>query len=121
MAMAKLSDGVIEIEGKHGGSIFRKDQCGQHVQAYPRLVDFEPTLKQIIRRKAFAEIMHTLPKVATVHFVHCWSQYAYLHPKKNKKGETITLDWWQVYVSYNLNNVIAGLPIQNLPAGYPEE
>lgn len=121
MAMAKLSDGVIEIEGKFGGSIFRKDQCGQHIQAYGRDIDSEPTLKQVTRRNAFARIMHYIPSHATVWFVQSWSQYAYEHPKKNKKGETYFLDWWQIFLSFNINSVIEGNPIQQLPPGYPPE
>lgn len=117
--MLKLAAQITDIEGKSGGVIYRKDQCGPHMQAAPRKVKQEPTPDQEARLRAFRICTGYMRENATEHFVYCWSHYAIFHPKVTKKGKIIPLTWWQIFISYNINRVIAGEPIAQLPPGYP--
>lgn len=54
MAIAKTGAGIIEIRGKSGGTIFRRDQSGQHLQTNPRLVK-KNSLAQNEQRKRFTQ------------------------------------------------------------------
>lgn len=119
--MVKLDAEISEIEGKGPGGNWRVDQCGQHLQAPGRYVDKEPTEKQLKRQRAFSMLMNYIRRYATIHFVMCWSNWACLHSRLNKKGVTITLAWHTMFISYNINGVVAGNPIQELPPGYPSQ
>lgn len=121
MAMVRMDGIITEIDGKGPGGIWRYDQCKQHLQTYPRLIDMQPSDPRAVRMKAFMRLMQYIRHHATVHFVQCWSHYANTHPRKNKKGETIYLTWHTSFISYNINDVVAGKPIQVLPPGYPPE
>lgn len=119
--MVKLGAGIENISGKVGGNIFRWDQCRQHVQSTPFHINRPPTLPQRKRRRAFTKLMNYVRRYSTAHFVHCWSHYAHTHKKKNKKGETITLAWYQMFISHNVNRLVADEEIAPLPPGYPSE
>lgn len=113
MAMIK-TDGI-EIQGKVGGDVFRSDQCGPHIQASPRDIEHEPTQKQRLRRLAFRACIDYIRTHATLIWVSEWQIYANEHPKKTCKGKIYALAWWQQFVSYNINRIIAGEPIIDLP------
>lgn len=112
-----ITDGT-EIEGKVGGTIFRSDRCGTHVESAGRYINREPTDKQIARRISFSKLVGYLRVWATFEFVGAWQDYANLHPRKNRKGKWYYLTWWQEFISYNLNNTIAGQIPQRWPPGY---
>ena len=91
MTMMKLSGDITEIEGKVGGDVYRKDVCGQHIQAYPRLVKHESP-SQIRQRKAFRSALYFCGGGnLTGEDVEKWWIYSKNHPKKNSKGETVYL------------------------------
>lgn len=115
MAMVKTDGTITELEGKEGGQIWRYDQCKQHLQAYPRIIDKEGSPQQWMRRRAFIRLMSYIPRHATVEFVHRWSLYAYHHPKITKKGKVTILTWHCAFLSYNINRVIEGQPITEFP------
>ncbi len=115
MAMVKLSAGITEIEGKSGGDVWRKDQCGQHVQAAPRHVDKYASYRQKKRRRAYLKCMNYIREHATVEFAARWQIYANQHPRKNKKGESYTLAWWQQFMSINIKRVYNDLEILQYP------
>lgn len=117
MAMVKRATPISNITGKQGGIIHREDQCGPHIQAFPRLIEHEPTAAQKKRRKAFRTLITHLRKFSPFQAAD-WQAYANAHPKKNKKGETKTLSWWSAFVGYNINRVIADERIAYWPPWY---
>lgn len=84
MVMLKLGPDIIDIEGKVKGEYYRRDVCGQHLQAYQSKKRYKPSSQQ----KAFT-------KAANAWSAHEWSSWelnAWIvwdirHPKKNKKGK----------------------------------
>lgn len=121
MTMIKLAPGISEIEGKGPGGIWRKDQCGQHLQTYPRDVGEAPSPKQQIRQHAFSMLRSYVQTHGTFYFVAAWSDYTRKHPKKTSKGQVYYISWYNAFIGYNINNVVNELPIQDLPPGYPPE
>lgn len=115
MAMIKLGAGITEINGTMGGTVYRRDQCGQHAQTYPRLIDHEPSPAQRARRNAFRQCMAYIRSSATVVFVALWQQYANLHTTTNLKGETRTLTWHQMFLKINIVRLVAGVPLLEWP------
>jgi hypothetical protein len=115
MAMVKLGSGIVEIEGKSGGNIWRKDQCGQHVQSYPREIERPSTLAQRKRRRAYLRLMNYIRRYSTLEFVQRWQSYSHHHPRNNRKGESHTLTWWQMFISTNVNRVVNGEDILDYP------
>ncbi len=113
MAMVKLSGDIIDINGTVGGSVWRVDVCGQHVQAFPRIIDDkQPTSQQ----RAF-----TMAKNAWM--THIWQQseidkwwiWCYDHPKKSKKGETMYLHPFLAFLSVNIKRILKGKDIEYVP------
>lgn len=118
MAMVVLASPFVAIEGRIGSEIWRYDVCGQHVQSAPRFIHHEATVKQIIRRKAF-RLLRTYIKIhATPYFAGVWQDYANKHPRRGRKGKTYFLAWWAMFISFNINRVIAGKKIKEFPPGY---
>lgn len=115
MAMVKVAQPITEINGKSGGNVWRKDQCGQHVQKTPRTVSNEPTRSQRKRQKAYTACMNYIRRNSTPEFAARWQQYANNHPKTNKKGETYNLTWWQQFMAINVVRVFNDQPIQQYP------
>ncbi|GAH98835.1 unnamed protein product [marine sediment metagenome] len=118
MVMIQKGDGSAEIEGKFGGTIFRHDQCGEHAQAPPRGGIPPPRGPPTDRQKAFRFLLNIVRRCFTEEIAAYWQDYANKHPRKNKKGETITLTWFQMFISYNINKVVAGEDPDLLPPGY---
>lgn len=118
MVMIQKGDGWTEIEGKFGDTIFRKDQCGQHAQQPPRGGIPPPGRPPTPRQKAFRFLLNIVKRCFTEEVAAYWQDYANNHPRKNKKGETYTLTWFQMFISYNINKVVAGEDPDLLPPGY---
>ena len=118
--MAMLKTNGFEIEGKIGGTIFRYDQCGGHAQSEGRYIDREPSLKQLQQQKYFRICHDFTQHNATPHFVQCWSHYGYQFPKWTCKGTIYYSTWWNMFKSFNMKRLRAGLPISPLPPGYPD-
>lgn len=102
MSLVKLGDGVVDINGKIGGDIFRNDLCGKHVQATPRRITQEPRPNQKKQRRAFRRCINYVRQNMTAIRSALWQQHANLHPITNKKGEKQILSWWQMFLKYNL-------------------
>jgi len=115
--MVVLKSPITEIEGKVGGTIWRKDQCGQHAQAYPRLIK-KRTYSQDQIRKGFADLHNCWSKVMKDRHKSRWWDYSITHPTKNKKGERVTLAGWPMFFKYNQPFWLKGIPPQWLPPGY---
>jgi len=118
MAMVVVSNRIIDINGKVGGNIYRSDKCGIHVQTTPRTIRRDPTNNQKIRRNAWRALVTNYIKKLTQDQVYAWQDYANRHPRKNRKGETYTLTWWQQFIATNINVYISGGPIDLWPPGY---
>ncbi len=115
MTMLKMCNGIIEIEGTVKGDVYRKDQCGQHVQAFPRLIKHEPSQSQKKQRRAYRMALAYIRKESTVEFASLWQQYANNHAKPNRKGEMITLTWWQMFMKINLVRLRNDLEVLHYP------
>ena len=111
MAMVKSTIEYVEREGKQGGNVYRSDQCGQHIQATPRLVEKEPTKKQRIRRNGFSYLLKRYIHFLTPEQRGSWVIYSLHHPKKTKKGKIYSLPPQLMYLSYNINRYVSGLPV----------
>jgi len=111
MAMTKLSPGITEITGTTGGTVYRRDRCGQHTQSTQRRIKRQPSAEQKKRRRAWITCQSWIQKNLTAAIMMKWSNYANLHPKNNKLGETIRLTWWQAFLSINLIRVYNGLEV----------
>lgn len=96
--------------GKEGGNIYRSDNCGEHVQAYPRLIKKPPSQKQLIRRDCFLVALHRFSRILTYDQITAWWDYSRRHPVKNKKGETIILAASAHYTKYNINRCVEHKP-----------
>lgn len=91
MALVKPGSTVTELEGKEGGTVFRKDICGQHAQSLPRSIKHETPLQRKQRRAFRGAITYCLKTALTEENTKLWWIYSYNHPKTNKKGEVIYL------------------------------
>lgn len=118
MAMVKLSGMITEIEGKVGGNVWRSDVCGSHIQALPTPRRKEPSPQQKDRQKAFRFLITITKRCFTVEIAAYWQDHANRHPRTNKKGETYTLTWFQMFICHNINKVVAGEDPDLLPPGY---
>lgn len=79
------------MNGKEGGTVFRRDICGQHEQMFPRYVHHE-TPAQTTQRRAFRRaITYCLKEALTEENTKLWWIYCYDHPITNKKGEVTYL------------------------------
>ncbi len=115
MAMAKLGGGITEINGRMGGNIYRRDQCGQHIQGYPRIIDRHPSPSQLKRRNAWRTCYGYWKKHATWEFVARWQQYANNHTITNRKGETYALTHYQMFMKINVTRVYNDVEITEYP------
>jgi len=111
MSLIKLGDGIVEINGREGGDIYRRDRCGQHVQAQPREIKRPSAAKQRKRRRAWKKCLNWIRRNMTTRGMALWQQYANQHPHKNKKGEWIALTWWQMFIKINVIRLVNDLEI----------
>jgi hypothetical protein len=113
MVMVKFSDPAVDIEGKVSGVYYRHDQCINHIQAMPRVVDrFEksPQNKAFTRAKnAWSSHQWTQSEIDK------WWIWCYDHPKKNKKGETVYLHPFLAFLSVNTKRILTGKEIVITP------
>lgn len=116
MALAKYGDSVVDIEGKFGGVIFRRDRCGNHIQAMG-YGPHQATPKQNKRRRWFSRLTRMfLSEHGTEKNVKLWWIYSYNRPRTNKKGEVYYLNPLMAYISYNLIRVMNDLdPVATPP------
>lgn len=116
MAMTKLGGGITEINGKMSGNIFRHDQCGQHIQSWPRQVALKnPTEEQLLQRACFRDCVWVWGNDVTDQQVLRWYHYAAMHWKTNKKGEPIQLSGWNAFLSINLPRARNGVVLLRDP------
>ncbi len=120
MVMIKKGDGTTNWSGKMGGTVFRDDQCRQHAQKEPRDINREPSPSQKKRRRAYQYLMQILRRCifGNLELTFIWTDYAKSKPRTNKKGETIHLSWFQMFISHNINKTVAGELPDLLPPGY---
>lgn len=114
MTMVKLGDGITEINGKQAGNVWRRDNCGQHVQKTPRRVETK-TNAQWNQRAAWIKCCNYWLNNATAEIEDMWWLWSYNHPITNKKGETRFLTPFNAYMKYNLPRVRNGSEIKLYP------
>jgi len=110
MALAKLSNEIISIRGRFGGVYFKKSPDGQHIQAWPRLVNytrspaqrggfgpFSPFLGFGIEGYSGSAALWLAALIAT--FGAAWAAYAiaYVFSKPGKEGKHISGYNWYIY------------------------
>lgn len=115
MAMVVYNSKIYNRSGKSGGNIYRHDNCGHHIQGWPRLVDYPLPALVKARRRCFSDLVHNYLKHFSQEQAGAWQDYANYHPKTNKKGETIALTWWNAFIRFNINNCVKGKPIITWP------
>lgn len=102
MAMVIYKAPHEQRSGKQKGSIYRSDQCGEHLQADPRKVNSEPSEKQRKVRKSFYECIHRYFHTLTETHRKKWWIWSSNHPQKNKKGEVRFLQAHNAYSHINI-------------------
>lgn len=102
MALAKTDNSITEINGKIGGDTWRHDNSGQHVYGSPRYVNSNPSPTQQKRRNAFRQCVNFWYDQVTATQKTMWLNYAALHPTTNRKGETIVLTAYQMFMHINI-------------------
>lgn len=109
MSLVRYGGGITEINGQVGGDVFRRDRCGNHAQATPRHIDGPPSGPQVLQRKCFRRVLTFWQRNWTREFAAKWRQYAQLHPRTNKKGETIILTDGKAFMSINIPRCLNNL------------
>ena len=118
MAMVRLNSVVSGIAGKEGGHVYKKDRYGQHVQAFPRLVNKQLSVRQKSQQQWFNQIYHRFFQILPIEYQSFWFRYAGQHPVKNRNGDTHIMQAVNAYLKVNLIQLAAGLPIVDMPPGY---
>lgn len=114
--MAKLGGGIVEINGAFSGNVYRRDQCGQHVEAHGRFVGRKnPTAEQRLQRACFRDCIYAWQSRLTFADRLEWAIYATRHLSTNKKGEKRKLLGWNWFLKINLVRVRNGLAIITVP------
>jgi len=111
MAMVVRSAKYVEKEGKQGGNVYRMDQCRQHIQAYPRLINREPKPGQKKVREAFSYLIYRYESIITEDQHATWVNYAFTHRMKSRKGHYYFITGSQWYLHFNIPKYIKGLPL----------
>lgn len=111
MAMVKLSSEIVEINGKSGGVVWRRDTCGQHIQKIPLQLNREPSPTQKIRRRCFRKLYDYWAGVLSDASREIWRRYADRHPRHNKKGEVIFWCGYHWWIHFNMEPCRKGEPI----------
>lgn len=122
MVMIRYGAGIEEINGKVGGERYRHDWCGNHIeqQVWERK---PPTERQKITQNAFSVASFYWDKIGLLenrYYLDLWRAYATEHPVQNKKGETIFLNAYNMFMSVNINRILSGgeatlSPLPELP------
>ncbi|TES91558.1 MAG: hypothetical protein E3J94_03630 [Desulfobacteraceae bacterium] len=120
MAMVKLDSSIVDIEGKTGGTVFRYDNCGQHAQAFPRLIK-KRTRKQDFVRSAFSDLSYVWKSYLTKHEQDTWYIFARNYSYPGKKGNIQTLPGRTMYLQYNLPPWWKGEPPLWIAPGFTPE
>lgn len=118
MTMVKLGPGAVDINGKLGGGIWRGDQCRKHVQKPPKkpAKPSDPT-KRTKQQKCFSKALYLYKKWTPLGpgWTEAWWRWAADHPIKNKKGETVYLNPFTAFMSYNIQKCLADKPMDLFP------
>lgn len=109
MVMVKVNGPIVEIEGKMGGNVYRVDQCGQHIQSYPRIIDRHKVSPQQkgFRKSVVAWSRHKW----TQSEINRWWVWCKGNPTKNKKGETTYFHPFTGFLHVNIKRTIDGQDI----------
>lgn len=109
MTMIRYSAGITDINGPVAGMIYRTDQCGPHVQCWPRTIRREPTPWQKSWRAAFGRLWHHYwKKILTIAQRKLWWYWSADHPVTNKKGEELFITAFNWFVKINIRRVMEG-------------
>jgi len=113
MAMVKYGPGIVEIEGRVGGEYYRHDQCVNHIQAMPRVVERHKISPQ---QNAFhkAQILWSSHEW-TDEEISQWWVWCYNHPMKNKKNEIIYYHPFLAFLHINIKRKLNGLEMITTP------
>ena len=117
MAMVVRSGIIVEEEGKVGGDVYRFDQCRQHIQAFPRLIEREPSEHQKEVRTWFTKCLYRYQHIITKEQKYKWYIYTFQHLQTGKKGNTYYLPPHMMFMKINIPRLKAGLPYLDDPPG----
>lgn len=115
MVMIKTGNPIVEIEGQIKGDVYRKDNCGQHIQAAPRKIKHVPSWLQKRRQRAFRVMLSRYLHIITHRQRVLWQQWTFSHPRKSKKGKVYFMPPHMAYLSVNINRYIEDLPLYDDP------
>jgi len=119
MVMVVHSPDVEEIDGKLGGTNFRSDVCGKHIQRNPRKV-ISRSKKAEKHRAKWGTVCHFCAHDENVlEHVDCWVEYSINHPQKNKKGDTVFLWGYQTCIKFNMKRMKDGKTLAYCPKHDP--
>jgi hypothetical protein len=111
--MLKVRGGMFEVEGKSGGTVYRKDVCGQHAQAYPRIVN---PYKETPQQKAFTRAKNVWMSHKWTPFeLGQWWEWCQHHPLTNKKGEVGYFHPFLAFLHVNIKRILNGQDILLVP------
>lgn len=111
MVMLRYGGGIVEINGKVGGEIYRRDRCGNHKQVGPYKKQRANEAQEAIRRAFMRCSAYWGFAVDTPGAQLSWWLYSQSHLKTNKKGETYYLPARQCFIAFNMPRVLNGLEI----------
>lgn len=117
MAMVKRTSQCPEMEGKNGGNIYRFDQCRQHIQAYPRLINREKSPSQKIILNSFQKALNRYLYTLTPEQRNKWYTYTFQHIQTTKKGMKYYLPPQLMYMKINIPRIKNNLPPFDDPPG----
>ena len=117
MAMVVRLGTIIEEEGKVGGNVYCMDQSRQHIQAFPRLINREPSEEQKNVRAWFTKSLHRYLHILTPHQRNLWNTYTFQHIQTGKKGNKYYLPPHMMFMKINIPRLKAGLPFLDDPPG----
>lgn len=120
MAMVKTDSMFADRQGKEGGTIWRGDTCGSHMQAAPRTVKKE-TEAQRRQRKAFWECVGAYTVVMAIGTSVYWDNYSWNHLLKNRKGENYYISGENWFIKINIPRLLNGLDFLWFPPGHFDE
>lgn len=115
MVMVKLSSPVTNIAGSVKGSNWREDKCGKHLQKNPRRLPKPTRQGNQVSWFSKALAFFSRNKSGYIDAQNNWWLWSYSHPITNKKGETVYLNPFTAFLSYNMLRQKAGLPMNADP------
>ncbi|KKN02814.1 hypothetical protein LCGC14_1113820 [marine sediment metagenome] len=118
MAMVKVGHGLRDLKGKRGGNVYTRDRFCLHSNAFPRLVNRNPSSAQKSQRSFFSQCVPAWTALAGTRFPFMWIIHSRAHPVTNKLGEVKILTGRQSFFKINMQRLADLDPITSVPPEY---